>query len=389
MGAGERAQDIFRARFGRVPSWIASAPGRVNLIGEFTDYNEGFVLPMAIEFRTAIAAAPNESNAIVLRSEAAAETAVIDLTRPLPPDPKGCWSNYPKGVLAGFIAAGLLPRGFDAVIYSDVPMGAGVSSSAALACSMATLLEAVCDVQMNPDAKVLLCQRAEHSYAQVPCGIMDPFISMLAREGQVLLLDCRSRQAVWLPFQDQLVTVLLINTNVKHQLAASAYAKRRQECEAAARTLGVRSLRDASLQALERGSGLDAVLRRRARHVVGEITRTARAAQCIRERDWVQLGQLLDASHASLKGDFEVSCAELDAVVDIAHGLGPRGGVFGCRMTGGGFGGCVVALIATALQEAIVQEIAAEYQKRTGIAATSFVSRPAAGAGLLRPGTVG
>ena len=375
----------FAAHYGRAPRWIASAPGRLNLIGEHTDYNDGFVLPMAIEFRTAIAAAPNDSARIVLRSEAASETAVIDLSEPLRPEAAGRWINYPKGVLAGFVAAGCRPRGFDALIASNVPMGAGLSSSAALEAATATLLEAVCAVELEPVRKALLCQHAEHTYAGVPVGIMDPFISILGRRDRVLLLDCRSRETEWLPFEDPDITVLAINTNVKHRLSEGAYAERRRQCEDAARALGVRSLREADLEMLARTAGLDALTRSRARHVITEIARTRQAARCLRERDWPALGALIDASHESLKLDYGVSSPELDAAVEIARSIGPRSGVFGCRMTGGGFGGCAMALIATRGTEAIMTEIGAQYRRRTGIAAAMFVSRPAAGAQLSEP----
>jgi galactokinase len=382
MSVLESLGDAFSAHYGRAPRWIASAPGRLNLIGEHTDYNDGFVLPMAIEFRTAIAAAPNDSSRITLRSDAASETAVIELAEPLRPEGPGHWLNYPKGVLAGFAAAGYRPRGFDALIASSVPIGAGLSSSAALESATATLLEAVCAVELDPVRKALLCQHAEHTYAGVPVGIMDPFICILARRDQVLLLDCRSREAQWVPFEDPEVTVLAVNTNVKHRLLDGAYAERRRQCEAAARALGVRSLREADLEMLGRTTDLDELPRRRAQHVISEIARTLQAACCLRERDWPALGALIDASHASLRDDYGVSSPELDAVVEIAHSIGARGGVFGCRMTGGGFGGCAVALIAASEAAAIMSEIGAQYRRRTGIAATMFVSRPAAGAQL-------
>jgi galactokinase len=379
----EHVGAAFAAQYARAPRWLASAPGRVNLIGEFTDYNNGFVLPMALEYRTTIAAAPNDSDHIVVRSEAAAETLMLGVGGEPRPGPAGCWANYPKGVLAGFLAAGLRPQGFDAFIASEVPIGAGLSSSAALVVSFATLLEAACGARLDPLTKALLCQSAEHAYAGVPCGIMDVVIATLGRAGQVLLLDCRSHECAWLPFADPAVTVLMINTQVKHQLAHSEYPVRRRECLAAAQALGVASLRDASLELLQlRAAAMDALSIRRARHVISESARTLQAAECIRRRDWGELGQLLDASHESLRSDYQVSCAELDAVVDSAHGIGPRGGVFGCRMTGGGFGGCAVALIESARQEAIVGRLEREYRARTGIAATLFVSRPGGGAHL-------
>lgn len=377
------ARDAFARDFGRAPHWVATAPGRVNLIGEFTDYNDGFVLPMAIECGSAIAAAPNDSDRIVLRSEAASETAVIDCSRPILPEPKGRWTNYPKGVIAGFLQLGIKPRGFDALIHSSVPIGAGLASSAALETAMATLLEGTSGVELDAVRKAELCQQAEHRYAGVPCGIMDSFISTVGRAGTALLLDCRSREPTWLPLDDPSVAVLIINTNIKHELSSSAYAARRKSCELAAQALGVASLRAATMDQLQRGSHrMDAMSVRCARHVIGEIARTLRAAECIRERDWVEFGRLMDESHASLKEDYAVSCAELDTVVESAQCVGRSGGVFGCRMTGGGFGGCAVALIEAAAQQAIVYEIAADYLRRTGLEATLFVSRAAAGTRL-------
>jgi len=391
MGAAPRmstadglARDAFERYFNRPPRWIASAPGRVNLIGEYTDYNGGFVLPMAIEARTAIAAAPNESERIVLHSLALGETTTIDLSEPLTPEIRGRWTNYFRGVVAGFLEASIKPQGFDAVIRSDVPLGSGLSSSAALETSAATLLEAVTGVTLEPLQKVLLCQNAEHTFAGVPCGIMDPYISSQGRAGYAMLLDCRSNVPSWLALDDPAVTVMVINTNIKHQLSKSTYAMRRKACEEAARMLDVTTLREASMELLERHSGaMEEQALHCARHVIGEIARTERAAACIRRGDWAEFGQLLDASHDSLKEDFQVSCAELDAVVAAARGIGLAGGVYGARLTGGGFGGCVVALIESAKRTEIERAIASAYLRATGIKATIFVSRPAGGASVI------
>jgi galactokinase len=380
----QRACDAFQNHFVGAPYWIASAPGRVNLIGEFTDYNDGFVLPMAIECRTAIAARPNGSSHIQLRSAARSETVSIDLTQRLEPGTKGRWSNYPKGVVAGFQQRGHQVPGFDAVIHSAVPMGAGLSSSAALEVAFATLLERLCEVRLEPRAKALLCQQAEHEYAQVPCGIMDPFITSLGRADHVLLLDCRSQEPQWIPFSDRGVSILLFNTGVKHDLATSEYARRRRECAAAAEALGVRALREASPEKLtDHASILEPAVLRRARHVITENARVLQAAQCMRERDWSELGQLLDASHESLRRDFEVSCRELDTVVEIAHQIGRGGGVYGCRMTGGGFGGSVVVLVEAKRQAEIAEILVREYGNRTGNAASFLTARAAIGAQLI------
>ncbi len=376
----------FQQALGRQPQWLAAAPGRVNVIGEHTDYNDGFVLPMAIDRYTVIAAAANGSDRITLRSAAGHGVASLDLSQPLRPGPKGYWANYPIGVIAGFIARGLKPPGFNAVVNSTVPLGGGLSSSAALEVATATLLEAITGRTLDPVEKALLCQKAEHDYAGMPCGIMDQFISVMGKENHLLLLDCRSRKPELVPMSDPAMALLIINTNVKHELTGGEYAKRRAQCEQAAQTLGVPSLRDANGTMLERVRGkMDPIAFRRARHVIGEIERTLDAAREVRASNWPTVGKLMYASHASLRDDYEVSCAELDAVVDIARAIGPQGGVSGCRMTGGGFGGCAVALVHTDKVDTISARVAAEYEQRTRIKPTLFVSRPAAGAAILKP----
>jgi galactokinase len=378
----------FAKAYGRAPQWIAAAPGRVNVIGEHTDYNDGFVLPMAIERYTVIAAAPSAGGSprVRLRSTGnKGEPAVVDLTQPMQPFPKGAWANYPAGVLAGFLARGISPGGFDALIHSTVPTGGGLSSSAALEVATATLIEAITGRTLDPVEKALLCQQAEHQYAGVPCGIMDQFISVMGRKDHLLLLDCRSRKPELVAMSDPSVALLITNTNVKHELGSGEYAKRRAQCEAGARILGVSSLRDATSASLQQAKArMEDVIFRRARHVISEIERTPQAARRLEASDWSGAGQLMYASHASLRDDYQVSCAELDAVVEIARALGEPGGVYGCRMTGGGFGGCTVALVKTNAVAALSKKISAEYKRKTGIEATIFVSRPAAGATVLK-----
>jgi len=383
---GTHVATEFEKIYGRPPRWIAAAPGRVNVIGEHTDYNDGFVLPMAIEFYSVMAAdRPVDGREVItLRSTLEAEVATIDLSQPVVPGaPK--WGNYPRGVVAGFQARGIQPGGLDVLLHSTVPLGSGLSSSAALEVCTATLLEAVTSTTLDPVEKALLCQKAEHDFAGVPCGIMDQFISALGREGHLLLLDCRTRKTESVPLQDPSVALLIINTNVKHELSGGEYAERRAQCEEATRNLGVESLRDVSLEQLENGkSKMRELVYRRARHVIGEISRTVRAAGSVRQSDWPAVGRLMHASHVALRDDYEVSCPELDAVVEIAEGIGEKGGVYGCRMTGGGFGGCCVALVEASKVEDISKKITAEYKERTGIAATIFASRPAAGATVLK-----
>jgi galactokinase len=384
--AGHTTQQFVKV-YERQPRWIAAAPGRVNIIGEHTDYNDGFVFPMAIERYTVIAAdyPVGDPNQIQFHSTFCNKPATLDLTKPVKPFPKGDWANYPVGVIAGFLALGLNPGGFDALIHSTVPLGGGLSSSAALEVATATLLEIITGKNLDPVEKALLCQKAEHDYAGMPCGIMDQFISVMGRENQVLLLDCRSRKSELVPMTDPSVAVLIINTNVKHELTGSEYPARRKQCEAAAKILGVPSLRDATPDALELAkTKMDKVVFRRALHVISEIERTVHAAEGVRASNWLTVGQLMYASHRSLRDDYEVSCKELDTVVEIAESIGLKGGMIGCRMTGGGFGGCAVALVKTDAIDAISKKLAADYKKKTGIEAIIFVSRPAAGATVIK-----
>jgi galactokinase len=374
----------FSQKYGRPPRWIAAAPGRVNVIGEHTDYNDGFVLPMAIERYTVMAADSSSSASCSFFDAHFKETASIDVSGPLTKgQPK--WSNYIRGVMAGFQQRGAKIPALDVAFLSTVPLGGGLSSSAALEVCTATLLEAVTGTQLDPAEKALLCQKAEHEFAGVPCGIMDQFISVMGRENHLLLLDCRSRQTELVPMNDPSVALIIVNTNVKHELAGGEYAKRRAQCEAAAKILGVPSLRDATPEALKEAQGkMDSAVYRRARHVIGEIERTVHAAEGVRASNWPTVGQLMYASHRSLRDDYEVSCAELDVVVEIGEGIDIQGGVYGCRMTGGGFGGCAVALVKADAVAAISKNISTDYLAKTGSAATIFSSRPAAGATIVK-----
>jgi galactokinase len=383
--AAEIAQE-FSKIYGREPRWIVAAPGRVNVIGEHTDYNDGFVLPTAIDRYAVMAAdkAADGKNVIQIHDISGVEPALIDLSVPVKPG-KPKWSNYPRGVVAGCLERNLNPGGLDVLLHSTVPLGSGLSSSASLEVCTATLIEAVTGRTIVPVEKALLCQKAEHEFAGVPCGIMDQFISVMGRQNNLLLLDCRSHETQLVPMNDPGISLLVINSNVKHELANGEYAQRRAQCEAAGKILGVPSLRDAAPEWLESAKGkMEDVVFRRARHVIGEIERTLHAAEGIRASNWPTVGQLMYASHRSLRDDYEVSCKELDAIVEIAEDIGIKGGVYGCRMTGGGFGGCAIAMVQTEFVEAITEKLTIDYQKKTGIAATIFVTRPAAGAMILK-----
>jgi galactokinase len=379
------AARLFAERFGAPARWVLAAPGRVNLIGEHTDYNGGYVLPLAIDRHVVIAAAPARAADARLRAYSAALDRVVDIRldgseRPGEPS----WANYLRGVISAFCQRGLVLPSVDAVILSDVPIGGGLSSSAALEVATATLLEAASGVRLAPRDKARVCQKAEHDFASVPCGIMDQLTCVLGDEAGALLIDCASEEVRVVPFADASVEVLICNSNVKHALADGFYARRRSQCAEAAELLGLTSLREATPDMVEGGGRIaDPTVRRRARHVVTENLRTLAAAEHLQAGRFGEVGALMYESHQSLRDDFEVSSAELDALVEIARGIGERGGVLGARMTGGGFGGCIVALVRAEQTEAVAERLAREYAARTGHSATTFVSRPSRGAGLI------
>ncbi len=385
----DEAEAKFRAELGRDPRWVAAAPGRVNLIGEHTDYNDGFVFPMAIERYTVIAADRPGDPGIDSRkarvfSTGMGQWASLDVHGQIVPG-EVTWSSYVQGAVAGCLAKGLAPGSFEAIIHSDVPLGGGLSSSAALEVATATLVEAITGTRLDPVEKALLCQKAEHDFARMPCGIMDQFISVMARGDCLMLLDCRSQEPRFVRLADPALAVLIVNSNVKHELTGGEYAERRSQCEQAARVLGVPALRDADDEMLEGARDrLSEVEFRRARHVIGEDERTLAAAEAIERSDWDELGRLMYASHASLRDDYEVSCDELDLLVQIARSIGPDGGVIGSRMTGGGFGGCTVSLVRSQAVESVTRTIHDEYSCQTSITPTIFASRPAAGARIVK-----
>ncbi|MEX0867262.1 MAG: galactokinase [Pirellulales bacterium] len=367
-----------QSNLGAAAQHLASAPGRVNLIGEHTDYNDGFVLPMAIDRHVVIAgSAAGNCTTAHLFSEQMNQTVTLALQPPFEQLAVG-WANYLQGVIAGWHQRGLPLPPFDAAIASDIPPGGGLSSSAALEVAFATLLEAMTGETLDPVDKALLCQRAEHDFAGVPCGIMDQFSSTLCRAGYLMLLDCRDRSIEMIPFDDPSTSVLVIDSRVRHELVDGEYANRRAECAAAALSLGVDSLREATVsQQISQQQTIDETSLRRARHVITENARTQATAAALKIRDWTKAGQLMLAGHASLRDDFEVSCPELDILVEVAS---EQDGVYGARMTGGGFGGCGVCLVDSAAAARALRGILTGYQNHTGIEASGFVSRPGDGA---------
>ena len=356
--------------------FLVTAPGRINLIGEHTDYNDGFVLPMAIDRHVSIRVTPRPDDLAVLRTDRDPTEHRIDLAAPIERLPRH-WANYPRGVLAGYRRLGFEIPGFDAEITSTLPAGAGLSSSAALEVALATAVETLCGRSLPPIERALLCQRAEHDYAGVPCGIMDQCAVCFGRAGHALQIDCRAQQVVGhVPLGND-VRVLVIDCGVKHDLADGEYAKRRAECGTAARLLGVPALRDVTeSQLAAAAAGLPAVAHARARHVVTENARVPAFVAALAARDWPAAGRLMAASHDSLSRDYEVSCPELDQLVAAATAT-PL--VHGCRMTGGGFGGAVVALVDARDAERTARRIQDRYRKATGIDATWFLTAAAAG----------
>jgi galactokinase len=380
----DRLRSEFRGAFGRAAHGIALAPGRVNLIGEHTDYNGGFVLPMAIDRHVAVAFAERDDRVVRVRSLWFDESAEIDLER-LEPGAGG-WRDYVAGVTWALGSAGHRVRGVDLCVDGDIPPGAGLSSSAALELAVARALAASSDLVWDPVEMALLCQRAENDYVGVKCGVMDQLASAICEEGKALLLDCRSlaTQAVELPAS---VAVVVMDSGVRRSLAQSEYNRRRASCEAAVEAIradhpAVRSLRDVTPQILagvrER---LDETVYRRAAHVVVENRRPVALAAALRSGDLVAAGRLMNESHQSLRDLYEVSCAELDRLVELARA---EEACFGARLTGAGFGGCAIALVRADAASELVRAVQREYRADHPGGADFFVSRPVGGAKLAR-----
>ena len=360
--------DSFQRAYGKAPR-IFSAPGRVNLIGEHTDYNEGFVLPVAIDRRTYVAAATNGSDTVQAQSFDLNEAAAFALREPNT-SLSTRWLGYIAGVAFELEKGGVRLSGSDIAISSDVPIGAGLSSSAALEISAGMAFLALNGARLDATSLALAAQKAEHTYVGTRCGIMDQLTVSVAQKSHALLIDCRSLEVKHIDLNLPQAMIVICNTNLKHELASSAYNQRRHECEAAVEMLRkylptVRALRDVNVDDLKKhGDTLPDVLYRRARHVVTENARTLKAAIALNDGDANTMGKLMAASHVSLRDDYEVSSVELDLMVDLA---GKCEAVFGARMTGGGFGGCTVNLVRRDEVEAFGNFITTEYRARTGI----------------------
>jgi galactokinase len=355
---------------------VFRAPGRVNLIGEHTDYNGGLVMPVAINFATWVAVSPAAGRSIQVESRNLHESFDFDLDEP--GQPRQAWIDYVRGVAVMLERSGIRLPGARLVIESNVPLSAGLSSSAALEVATAYALLAQTDVVPEPSKIALICQGAENEFVGVRCGIMDQFTSCCAREGQALVLNCRTLAATYFPLPAS-ARLVICNTMVRHALASGAYNQRRAECEEAARRLGVVLLGNLSLAEFQRcAAELPEVIRRRARHVVTENARVEQAAPALARGDLDEFGKAMNESHRSLRDDFEVSCAELDLMVELAR---EQPGVYGARMTGGGFGGCTINLVREDAVENFLAQVPAAYFAKTASKPAIYVCSAAAGAG--------
>jgi galactokinase len=370
----------FQERYGQ-PARVYRAPGRVNLIGEHTDYNDGFVMPAAIDFYTWAAIAPREDRKLRVYSEEFSEEVEFDLDEA---DPRGAghWSDYVRGVALWLGRAGYRLRGADLAIRSEVPIGSGLSSSAAIEVATGLAMLGESGLTIDRTELATICRRAENEFVGARVGIMDQFVSCNGRAGHALMLDCRSLDFDLLPLSGG-VRLVVCNTMVKHALSGGEYNARRAQCEEGVRLLArslphVRALRDVTPDELERyGGDLPGVIYRRCRHVVTENARVIEAAAALERGDLASFGKLMALSHASLRDDYEVSCRELDVMVELAGGIE---GVYGARMTGGGFGGCTVNLVSDASVADFKREVARGYQEAAGLDPEIYTCTAAQGA---------
>jgi galactokinase len=373
---GERFQTEFHT-----PPQIFSAPGRVNLIGEHTDYNDGFVLPTAIGFYTRIAISPRPDPKLALSSTEFPENFEFALAG-MPQHKLGAWCDYVVGVAAVLISTGCELRGANLLVHGEVPIGAGLSSSAALEVASALALSSMSDAHLPLSSIPRLCQKAENEFVGARVGIMDQFVSCFGEQGHALLLDCRSLDFDLVAVPEEL-KIVICNTMVKHELSGGEYNRRREECEQGVKVLsrfypGIKALRDVSRVQLEaHAQAMPPVIYKRCRHVVEENARVLEAVQYFRAGDLERLVGLMHDSHCSLRDLYQVSCRELDIMVDSAQLLP---GFYGGRMTGGGFGGCTVNLVESAQAESFAQQVAERYRQTTGISPDVYICSPANGA---------
>ncbi len=378
----KKVQESFVHSFEYAPQHLIQAPGRVNLIGEHTDYNDGFVLPCAIDYQTVVACAGRNDRTVRLISvDYGNDSDEFSLDEPIEFLADKMWANYIRGVIVCLMQRGYTFNGADIVVSGNVPQGAGLSSSAALEVVIGQAFKVMYQLDISQAEIALNGQQAENQFVGCNCGIMDQLISAKGEEGKALLIDCRSLDTKPVSIPDEL-TIMIINSNKKRGLVDSEYNTRREQCEEAARVLGIKALRDITLQQLKaRLSELDPVVAKRALHVVSENERTVQAGVALNNSDINQLGQLMQQSHISMRDNFEITVAEVDLLVELVKEvIGEQGGV---RMTGGGFGGCVVALLPHALVAPVTEKIQSCYQQKTGLKESIYLCHAKQGASEL------
>lgn len=372
--------------FSEDPTVIATAPGRVNLIGEHTDYNRGYVLPIALDRKIHIAAGPRKDNILMMHSVDVQESVHVSLDD-LKFDSSSLWSNYPKGVARLLLDKGFPVRGANLCIRGNIPIAAGLSSSAALEVASVLAFRALNAFDISMMDLISLSCRAEVEFVGVRCGIMDQFVSVMGRKDHALFLDCATLEYRHVPFPGG-IRLVICDTGIRRELARSAYNQREAECDDAVRQLarlkpGIRSLRDISMQEFQQmRASLTPLAQRRAAHVIHENQRVLQSIEAMLENDLRQLGTLMVSSHVSLRDQFEVSCRELDAFVELAL---DSPGVYGARMTGAGFGGCAICLVEESALDPLIEHLRVAYPKAVGRSLTVYLTRPDNGARLYNP----
>lgn len=378
----QNVKDAFNSVLSYAPTHIVQAPGRVNLIGEHTDYNDGFVLPCAINYQTVVAAAKRDDNIVrVVSVDYGNETDEFDITQEITFQENKMWANYIRGVVKCLIGRGFEFKGADISVSGNVPQGAGLSSSAALEVVIGQTFKELYNLNISQAEVALNGQQAENEFVGCNCGIMDQMVSAEGNENHAMLLDCRSLETTAVAMPEDM-SVVIINSNKKRGLVDSEYNTRREQCEEAARIFGVKALRDVSIDMFNaKAHELDEMVAKRARHVITENDRTEEAAKVLASGDMKRMAVLMAESHASMRDDFEITVKEVDALVDIVKNvIGENGGV---RMTGGGFGGCIVALVPPTLVNEVKAAVEELYESATGLKESIYVCQAKNGAGLV------
>ncbi|MUI56051.1 galactokinase [Aliivibrio fischeri] len=378
----KNVKDAFNSVLSYAPTHIVQAPGRVNLIGEHTDYNDGFVLPCAINYQTVVAAAKRDDNMVRMVSvDYGNETDEFDITQEITFQENKMWSNYIRGVVKCLIGRGYEFKGADISVSGNVPQGAGLSSSAALEVVIGQTFKELYNLDISQAEIALNGQQAENEFVGCNCGIMDQMISAEGNENHAMLLDCRSLETTAVSMPEDM-SVVIINSNKKRGLVDSEYNTRREQCEEAARIFGVKALRDVTIEEFNaKAHELDEMVAKRARHVITENDRTEEAAKVLASGDMKRMAVLMAESHASMRDDFEITVSEVDTLVDIVKNvIGVEGGV---RMTGGGFGGCIVALVPPMLVDEVKAAVEELYEAKTGLKESIYVCQATNGAGLV------